>query len=329
VSESFRALVVSEKEAVTELRRLTETELPDGDVTVAVEYSSLNYKDGLAVTGRGRVVRHLPMVPGIDLAGEVLRSDSGAFSVGDRVLATGCGLGERHFGGYAERARVPAEWLVAIPDPLTTKRAMAIGTAGFTAMLSLMALEEHSVQPSDDQPILVTGAGGGVGSVAVALLAGRGHPVAAATGRESLTDDLRALGARRIIPRSELEAPARPLESQRWAGAVDTVGGAILARVLAETAVHGSVAACGLAASSDLQTTVMPFILRGVNLLGIDSNTCPRERRVRAWTRLASELPGETIDRLTQTIPLEQVPAVAEDLLAGRIHGRTVVDLSS
>jgi len=331
VSDSFRALVVSESQGTTsaELRQLTDEELPDGDVTVAVEFSSLNYKDGLALTGRGRVVRRFPMVPGVDLAGQVLQSDSDEFARGDRVLATGCGLGERHFGGYAGRARLPAEWLVAIPDVLTTKRAMAIGTAGFTAMLSLMALEEHSVQPSDGQPIVVTGAGGGVGSVAVALLAGRGYPVAAATGREKLADDLRALGAREIVPRAVLEAPARPLESQRWAGAVDTVGGAILARVLAETAVHGSVAACGLAASGDLVTTVMPFILRGVNLLGIDSNTCPRERRLRAWQRLAAELPGETIDRLTTTIALEDVARVAEDVLAGRVHGRTVVALAS
>jgi acrylyl-CoA reductase (NADPH) len=254
VSESFRALVVSENEGATsqELRRLAEAELDTGDVTVAVEYSSLNYKDGLAVSGRGRVVRRFPMVPGIDLAGRVLRSDTDDFAEGDRVLATGCGLGERHFGGYAERARLPAAWLVPIPDALTTKRAMAIGTAGFTAMLSLMALEEHSVQPSDDQPILVTGAAGGVGSVA----------------------------------------------------------------------------ACGLAAAAELPTTVMPFILRGVNLLGIDSNTCPRELRLRAWQRLAAELPGGTIDRITTTIPLEDVARAAEDILAGRVHGRTVVDLS-
>jgi acrylyl-CoA reductase (NADPH) len=301
--------------------------LPDGDVTVAVTYSSLNYKDGLAVTGQGRIVRSYPMVPGIDLAGTVLASESPDYKPGDEVVLTGWGVGERHWGGYAEMARVKSAWLVPLPRELTARQAMALGTAGFTAMLSVMALEEHGVGPHG-RPVIVTGAAGGVGSVAVALLAQRGYTVAASTGRSELHDYLKGLGASEIIERAALAAPStRPLESERWGGGVDTVGSTTLAAVLRTTAYGGSVAACGLAGGNDLPTTVLPFILRAVNLLGIDSVLCPPDRRRTAWERLARDVPSDTLNRITQVAPLADVPRLAGEILQGRVRGRVIIDV--
>ena len=328
--ETFKALVLRQQERRTSasIEQFTEDALPEGDVLIAVEYSSLNYKDGLAVTGKGKVVLVFPIVPGIDLAGTVLTSESPAYKAGDRVVITGWGLGERHWGGYAQKARVKSEWILPLPDGLDSRRAMAIGTAGFTAMLCVMTLEEAGVAP-DGGPVLVTGAGGGVGSVAVAVLANLGYQVTALTGRPEIHDSLRDLGATEIIERGTMEEPARPLETQRWAGAVDTVGGKILARVLAETYYRGSVAACGLAAGFDLPATVMPFILRGVSLRGVESVLCPMPRRKKAWERLARDLPMDTLDRFTRVISLEDVPQAAKEILAGKVHGRIVVALNS
>ena len=328
--ETFKALVLRQRDRKTDadIEQLDVSALPEGDVLAAVAHSSLNYKDGLAVTGKGKVIRVFPCVPGIDLAGSVLESGSPAYKTGDRIIITGWGLGERHWGGYAQRARVKSEWVQPMPDQLDTRRAMAIGTAGFTAMLCVMTLEEAGVTP-DRGPVLVTGAGGGVGSVAVTVLANLGYQVTAATGRPEIHDSLRELGASEIVERATLEEPARPLEAQRWAGAVDTVGGKILARVLAETYYHGCVAACGLAGGADLPATVMPFILRNVSLRGAESVLCPMPRRKEAWTRLVRDLPMETLDRLTTVIPLEGVQRAAGDILAGKVHGRVVVDLNA
>ncbi len=330
MSDDFRALVLEQDEAGethVHIRRLTEEDLPDEEVLLAVEYSSLNYKDGLAITGKGRVVRDFPMVPGIDLAGTVLSSRSQQYAAGDRVVLTGWGVGERHWGGYSQRQRVRPEWLVRLPDQLNAREAMAIGTAGFTAMLCVMTLQSAGVTPESGE-VLVTGASGGVGSVAVAILANLGYQVAAVTGRPEGEDWLRQLGAGTIIPREEMARPCRALESQRWAGAVDTVGGAILARVLAETCYGGTVAACGLAGGVDLPTTVMPFILRNVGLQGVDSVMCPMARRQEAWERLARDLPREMLAALTQEVKLEQLPELAGQILAGKVRGRVVVSLS-
>ncbi|WP_027482888.1 acryloyl-CoA reductase [Deinococcus pimensis] len=302
------------------------TDLPDGDVLVAVEYSSLNYKDGLAVLGRPGVVRTYPMVPGIDLVGEVVESESARWRRGDRVILTGWGVGERHWGGLATLARVRSDWLVALPDSLTSLRAMTLGTAGLTAMLCVMALEERGLVPGTGE-VVVTGAAGGVGSVAVALLAGAGHAVTASTGRPEEEGYLRSLGASNVIHRDELTGLKRPLEKERWAGAVDTVGSTTLAGVLASLKRWGSVAACGLAGGSDLPATVLPFILRGVNLLGVDSVEVPIERRERAWTRLARDLPHDLLDAMVRVVPLGEVPAEAERILRGEVRGRTVVDV--
>ena len=330
MSDEFRALLLEQDEAgetSVQLRALSEADLPDEDVLVAVEYSSLNYKDGLAITGKGRVVRDFPMIPGIDLAGTVLSSRSEQYSPGDRVVLTGWGVGERHWGGYSQRQRVRPDWLVRLPDTLSTRDAMAIGTAGFTAMLCVMALESAGITP-DSGEVLVTGASGGVGSVAVAILAKLGYEVAAVTGRPEGSDWLRQLGAASIIPRADMAQPPRPLESQRWAGAVDTVGGVILARVLAETCYGGTVTACGLAGGVDLPTTVMPFILRNVALQGVDSVMCPPARRQQAWERLARDLPGDRLTALTQEVSLEQLPELAPKILAGKVRGRVVVSLA-
>lgn len=294
---------------------------------VRVAYSSLNYKDGLAITGAGKVIRSFPMVPGIDLAGVVLESASAHFKPGDAVLLTGYGIGERHWGGMAELARVRSEWLVPLPEGLTLKEAMGIGTAGFTAMLAVMALEAHGVDKTRE--VLVTGAAGGVGSLAVALLARLGYRVVASTGRLSEEGYLRSLGAAEVIERSLLSAPARPLESERFAGAVDTVGGAVLAGVLPRVAYGGSVAACGNAGGPRLETTVFPFILRGVNLLGVDSVMCPREQRLLAWQRLAQELPKPLLEAMVRTVELEEVPALAQAILQGQVRGRVVVRLAA
>ena len=313
-----------------ELVALADDDLPDGDVTVAVQYSSLNYKDGLAVTGKGRIARHFPLVCGIDLAGTVESSDSASFSPGDEVLVTGWGLSETHPGGYTQRQRVRAEWITRKPDGLSLLQSMAVGTAGLTAMLCVSALEQHGVESGDELPVLVTGAGGGVGSVAVAVLARLGYRVTASTGRTSAHEFLRALGAGDVVDRAELAvAPARPLESERWAGAVDPVGGETLATVIRQLRYRGSVAACGLAGGTHLPATVLPFILRGVNLLGIDSVSCPVDVRQTAWDRLGRDLPTDVLDSLTTVEPLRRVPDLAEDIVAGRVRGRVVIDVNA
>jgi len=311
------------------MESLTLDQLPAGEVLVAVEFSSLNFKDALALTGRGKIARRYPLVPGIDLAGTVMESAVPGYRPGDRVLVNGWEIGELHWGGLAERARLQAEWLVPVPAEFDTREVMAIGTAGFTAMLAVMALEDAGLDPGADLPVLVTGASGGLGSLAVALLARRGYRVAAATGRPENADFLRELGAAAIVPREELDRPARPLETQRWAAVIDAVGGRTLARALAETGYGGSVAACGLAGGSELQTTVMPFILRAVNLLGINSVLCPLPRRLAAWDRLARELSPALLAKTTTVVGLEEVSRLAEEMLAGRVRGRVVVDVQA
>jgi acrylyl-CoA reductase (NADPH) len=305
---------------------LTDDSLPEGDVTVDVAYSSLNYKDGLAVTGQGRIARNLPMVCGIDLAGTVAESESPDWQVGDEVVLTGWGLSEVHPGGYTTRQRVRSDWLVARPEGLSLQQTMAVGTAGFTAMLAVLALEDAGVRP-DSGPVLVTGAGGGVGSVAVAVLAKLGYEVDASTGRADTHDYLRGLGASGIVDRAELSGEAKPLGSERWAGAVDTVGSTTLANVLSQIRRAGAVAACGLAGGPDLPATVMPFILRGVSLLGIDSVMCPMPRRRRAWERLGEDLSTDTLDAMTEVHGFDEVPELAERILAGRTRGRVVIAL--
>ncbi|HWG79402.1 MAG TPA: MDR family oxidoreductase [Stellaceae bacterium] len=327
----IKALVLTEVEGKVTARidRVAESALPSGDVTVAVEYSTLNYKDGLILNGLGRLVRKYPHVPGVDFAGTVDASDSPAWQRGDKVILTGWRVGEVQWGGYAEKARVKASQLVKLPDGLTTKRAMAIGTAGFTSMLSVMALEDHGLKP-DHGEVLVTGAAGGVGSVAIAILAKLGYGVTAATGRPEQHDYLRGLGANAFLDRAELAKPvARPLDSERWAGAIDTVGSTTLATVLTQLKYGSSVAACGLAGGNDLPASVVPFLLRGINLLGMDSVMCPPDRRRAAWTRLARDLPVEKIDALTETVPLGAVVELSKKILKGGIRGRVVVDLSA
>lgn len=326
----FRAIFIEKTAAGSEARLadLDESLLPSGDVDVRVEFSTLNYKDGLAITGKSPVVRKFPMVAGIDLAGVVEESRSAAFRKGDKVVVNGCGLGELHFGGLAQKARVPADWLVAIPAPLTTRQAAAIGTAGFTAMLSVLALERHGVTP-DQGEVLVTGAGGGVGGVSVALLARRGFQVVASTGRPAEAEYLKALGAREIIDRATLSAPGKPLGRERWAGVIDSVGSHTLANACATTKVHGAVAACGLAQGMDFPSTVAPFILRGVCLYGIDSVACPAPLRRQAWGRLATDLDPAKLEAMVRTIPLAQSLPAAADLLAGKVRGRLVVDVNA
>jgi acrylyl-CoA reductase (NADPH) len=331
MSETFRALVLRETEGgryAARLEQLLIDDLPAGEVLIAVDYSDLNYKDGLAVTGRGKIARVLPLVPGIDLAGRVLESHDPRYRSGDRVVLTGWGVGERHWGGFAQRARVKADWLVPLPHGLDARQAMALGTAGFTAMLCVLALEQGGVRPGS-APVVVTGAAGGVGSVAVALLARLGHEVHAVTGRAETHEYLRALGAAQIVDRAVAAAPCRPLESQRWAGAVDTVGGQTLARLLAETHENGTVAACGLAGGTDLPTTVMPFILRGVRLQGVNSVTVPYEQRLAAWERLVEDLPAAQLEAMTTVIPLEAVPEWAAKIVDGLVRGRVVVDVNA
>ena len=332
---NFRALVLHEEggKVVPRLESVDEDRLPSGEVTVAVEYSTLNYKDGMILEGQGRLVRAYPHVPGVDFAGTVLASDSPEFRPGDPVILTGWRVGEVQWGGYAERARVKAAYLVRRPDGLGARQAMAIGTAGFTAMLAVIALEKHGLRP-DAGPganeVLVTGAAGGVGSVAVSLLAALGYRVAASTGRPELRDYLEGLGAAELIDRAALSAkPSRPLDRERWAGAVDAVGGATLATVLTQLKYRASVAACGLAGGSDLPASVIPFLLRGVNLLGIDSVMCPRAERIEAWNRLARDLPLDRLEAMTQTVPLAEVPALAPRILKGEVRGRIVIDLAA
>ncbi len=329
LSGSIRAVLAPEPgKAPGRLAEISADELPEGDVTVKVRYSSLNYKDGLAITGRGRVVRRLPMVCGVDLAGTVIASASDTLRPGDEVIVTGFGLGEEHFGGFADLARVSSAWVVSMPHGLDARRAMGIGTAGLTSMLCVMALEHNGLTPASAAglPVVVTGAAGGVGSVAVAVLAGLGYEVAAVSGRPEQEPYLRELGASEVIPRSELsEAPPRPLDKERWAGALDVVGGATLATVIRQTRYGGTVAACGLVGGTDLPTTVHPFILRGVTLAGVESVRCPIERREVAWRRLATELDQSRLDEMIVGADLSDVVGLAEEILAGRTRGRVVV----
>ena len=324
----MQAIVVEKAEAgqQTTLRSFPEAELMEGDVLVAVSHSTLNYKDGLALTGRAPVVRRWPMIPGIDLAGTVLESGNLACVPGDKVVLNGWGLGETHLGAYAERARVRAEWLVPLPAAFSPAQAMAIGTAGYTAMLCVLALERHGLSPTSG-PVLVTGAAGGVGSVAVALLAHLGWHVIASTGRVQEAEYLKALGAAEILDRAELSKPGKPLARERWAAAVDAVGSHTLVNALAGCQRGGAVAACGLAAGMDLPGSVAPFILRGVALLGIESVMCPRPLRLEAWQRLATDLDPGKLAAMTTTIPLKDVIALAPRILDGQVRGRVVVEV--
>jgi acrylyl-CoA reductase (NADPH) len=324
---TFRAVVAREAGPAS-LIDLDESELPDGDVTVDVSYSSLNYKDGLAVTGKGPIIRSYPMVCGVDLVGTVAASDAPDWSPGQDVIVTGWGLSETHPGGFTQRQRVRSEWLVARPDTFTPLQTMAVGTAGLTAMLCVMALERSGLSP-DAGEVLVTGAGGGVGSVAVALLAQRGYTVVAGTGRTELRGYLEGLGASSFVDRDEMAGSGKPLDRARWAGAVDTVGSTPLARVLSQISYGGVVAACGLVAGNDLPASVLPFILRGVTLAGVESVTCPNPRRVDAWAALGSTLPLDVLDRMTSVEPMGRVFELAEEILAGQTRGRVVFDVNA
>ncbi|MEM9514516.1 MAG: MDR family oxidoreductase [Actinomycetota bacterium] len=323
----FRALVLRETDdgPVGAIEELTDADLPDGDVTIDVEYSSLNYKDGLALTGKNRVVRTYPMVPGIDLVGTVRDSTSAEYRPGDAVISTGWMVGERYWGGYSERQRLQSGWLVHRPAQISSLHAMSIGTAGLTAMLCVLALEDGGVTPGRG-PVLVTGAAGGVGSVAVALLAGRGYEVVAVTGRPETQEYLAELGASGFRTREEMSEPPRPLESETWAGAVDTVGSVMLAKLLSQMQYGSTVAACGLAGGADLPASVMPFILRNVRLQGVESVTTPTLRRATAWGRLAEELDTEMLDAMTEIVPLSELLDRGPTILAGQVRGRWVVD---
>ncbi|MDO8400470.1 MAG: MDR family oxidoreductase [Bradyrhizobium sp.] len=324
----FKAIRIdkAEKGTTAALTQFDEAELMEGDVTVAVEYSDLNYKDGLAVTGKAPVVRRFPMIAGIDFAGTVEQSSHPAWKAGDKVVCTGWGMGETHLGSYAEKARVKGDWLVRLPEGMSPRDAMAIGTAGFTAMLAVMALEKHGLTPGDG-PIVVTGAAGGVGSVATAVLSKLGHHVIASTGRMSEADYLKGLGAVEVIDRAELSGPAKPLAKERWAGGIDSVGSTTLANLLSMTKYRGAIAACGLAAGMDLPSSVAPFILRGVCLLGIDSVMCPIELRRAAWSRLSSDLDHGKLAEITHEIGLGEVIAAGAKILAGQVRGRIVVKI--
>jgi acrylyl-CoA reductase (NADPH) len=327
---TFRALVLHEEggKVSPRIEAVDEARLPPGEVTVAIECSTLNYKDGMILQGLGRLVRTYPHIPGVDFAGIVERSDSPEFAPGDPVILTGWRVGEAQWGGYAEKARVKASFLVRRPEGLTARQAMAIGTAGFTAMLAVIALERHGLRPGAGD-VLVTGAAGGVGSVAVSLLSRLRYRVVASTGRPELASYLTELGAAELIDRATLAVkPSRPLDSERWAGAVDAVGGTTLATILTQLYYRASVAACGLAGGSEVPATVIPFLLRGVNLLGIDSVMCPRDERIEAWQRLARDLPLDRLERMTQTVPLSALPDLAPQILKGEVRGRTVVDVA-
>jgi len=327
---SFNALVVSkndEGKTSAAVEALTLDQLPDGDVVVAVEYSTVNYKDGLCIGPGGGLVRTYPHVPGIDFAGTVESSDDARYKPGDKVVLTGWRVGEAHWGGYAQKARVKADWLVPLPDGFDTRAAMAVGTAGFTAMLSVMALEDHGIK---DGPVLVTGAAGGVGSVATAILANLGYEVAGVTGRPETGDYLKSLGATQIVAREEVgETTKRPLEAETWGGCVDAVGGDMLARVLGQMQYGASVAAVGLAGGAGLPATVIPFLLRGVNLLGIDSVMQPYENRLRAWDRIAKDLPMDKLEAMIQPATLSDLPGLGRDILKGQVKGRVVVDVNA
>lgn len=329
---TFHALVVEkngESEVSAVVQSLTEDQLPAGNVTVAIEYSTVNYKDGLCMQAGGGLVRNYPHVPGIDFAGTVESSEDSRYRPGDKVVLTGWRVGERHWGGYSQKARVKADWLVPLPEGLTTRQAMAIGTAGFAAILAIIALEDHGLKP-DQGEVLVTGAAGGVGSIATAILANLGYQVAAVTGRPETTDYLKSLGASRIVARDEIDTVSkRPLEAERWSGCLDAVGGAMLARVIGQLKYGASVAAIGLAGGAALPSSVIPFLLRGVNLLGIDSVMQPFEQRERAWRRLANDLPLEKLDAMIHVVNLVEVPALGDQILKGRIKSRIVVDVNA
>ncbi len=325
---TFKAIRIdkADKGTTAALTQFDEAELMDGDVTVRVEWSTLNYKDGLALTGRAPVVRRFPMIAGIDFAGTVEQSSHPQWKVGDKVVCTGWGMGETHLGAYAEKARVKGDWLVALPQGLSARDAMAIGTAGFTAMLSVLALEKHGLSPKSG-PVVVTGAAGGVGSVATAVLSKLGYHVIASTGRASEADYLKEIGAAEVIDRNELSAAAKPLAKERWAGGVDSVGSTTLANLLSMTKYGGAIAACGLAGGMDLPSSVAPFILRGVCLLGIDSVMCPIEPRKAAWQRLASDLDRTKLSEITKEIQIDEVPEWGAKILAGQVRGRIVVKI--
>ena len=329
----FKAIVLSRENDRfdAQVRELSPDELrastAEANVTVAVEYSTVNYKDALAITNRGPVVRKWPMVAGIDAAGTVLESDDARFAVGDKVVLNGWGAGEQHWGGLAQRARFKGDWLLKLPEGLTTRQAMAIGTAGYTAMLCCLALRDDGVRP-DSGDVLVTGATGGVGSIAVAILAGWGYRVVASTGKSAEADYLKSLGAAAVIDRAELASPGKPLQKERWAGVVDAVGSHTLANACAQTRYGGTVTACGLAQGMDFPATVAPFILRGVRLLGIDSVMCPMPRRQLAWQRLAADLDRGKLDAATTQAGLAQAIGIAADLLAGKVRGRVVIDVN-
>jgi acrylyl-CoA reductase (NADPH) len=329
---SIRALLVEKSEAgeiSAEVMEIDEGQLPaGGDVTVDVAYSTVNYKDGLCINGLGGLVRNFPHVPGIDFAGTVSASSDDRYKRGDKVVLTGWRVGEAWWGGYAEKATVKADWLVPLPEGLSMAQAMAVGTAGFTSMLAVMALEKHGLEPGNGD-VLVTGAAGGVGSVATAILAKLGYEVAAVTGRPEQADYLKGLGAARIVPREEVSTPSgRPLDKETWAGVVDAVGGQMLATVLPQLKYGASVSAVGLAGGNKLETTVIPFLLRGVNLLGIDSVMQPYKNRVEAWQRIVQDLPMDKLDEMVETVGLEALPQLGRDILKGRVKGRIVVDVA-
>ena len=330
MTDRFKAVLITKDgdRQNAELTELSTPDLMDGDVTIAVSHSTVNYKDGLVVTGRAPVVRRFPMIPGVDLAGTVENSTSSEFKPGDKVLINGFGLSETHYGGYAQRARVKSEWLIPLPREFSPAEAMAIGTAGYTAMLNVLALEDAGLSPAKG-PVLVTGAAGGVGSVAISLLAKLGYQVIASTGRVVEEAYLKSLGASEIIPRTDLSGEPKPLAKERWAGAVDSVGSKTLANVIAGTKYGGAVAACGLAQGMDLPTSVAPFILRGVSLLGIESVHMHKARRLQAWGRLARDLDRGKLASMTRTIALKDVFQAAQDILAGNVRGRLVVDVNA
>jgi acrylyl-CoA reductase (NADPH) len=331
--DQFTCLLLEEGEdrkVSHSIQTLANDRLPDGDVTIAVKYSTLNYKDGMIINGLGRLVREYPHVPGIDFSGVVEQSASPDYKPGDEVILTGWRVGEIHWGGFSQRARVKSDWLVPVPAGLSMKQSMAIGTAGFTAMLAIMTLEAHGLTPSPDKEVLVTGAAGGVGSVAVSVLANLGYKVAAGTGRAETHDYLADLGASSFVSRDELmEAPRGPLGKERWAGCIDNVGGAMLGNVLPQIAYWGTVASVGNAGGIEFSSNVLPFLLRGINLCGIDSNTCPKDRRLEAWARLAKELPLDKLDAVTNEAPLAQLPELAGKILQGQVRGRTVIDVNA
>ena len=326
----FKAIVIDKPgdDQVASFEEITEAQLPEGDVLVDVAYSTLNYKDALAITGSAPIVRSYPLTPGIDFSGVVAESAHPDFKAGDRVVLNGWGVGEKHSGGLAERARVKGDWLVPLPDGLSLREAMVRGTAGYTAMLCVLALENHDVTP-DRGPVVVTGAAGGVGSVALALLSAKGYDIAAVTGRDSEADYLRSLGATEIVPRDELEGKVRPLNKERWAGAIDVVGSTMLANVLSAIKYRGAVAACGLAGGMDLPSSVAPFILRGVSLVGIDSVMCPKAERMAAWARLATDLDLSKLQDMATEVAFDHVLEVAPKLLAGQVRGRVVVPINA